>query len=247
MTNRKNHIVKFILILFSLVCVGAILIFSLLRQGDNKEEWKDFEASLHNNENIIDGVIKAGTAYLITSRSGDLRYGDTFSVYTQKSNKEWQRIYENDFVDLKPWKLEIGDVDGDGIDEILTGIFRTAYYDKEIKNRMFIFNYSEGKLIKKWTGSEIAGEWKDFIVNDFVPIKGDELIFIRKTEDGERVCIYYWFKFGFFKLGESEDYQEIEGIFVKGENRLEIRYQEAGKEKKAILIAKDNNLIEIRE
>jgi hypothetical protein len=216
-----------------------------MKNTDKKiDDWKEFRESLAAQEVIIDGAQDGRRAYLITSKAGSLDYGDTIAVYDQEAGDRWKRSYENNFKSLKPWKIELADIDGDGIKEILTAIYKKTHFDRKEKNRMFIFNYTDGKLVKKWTGSDIAGAWKNFSVYDILPMKGSELIFIRKSDNGERISVYYWFDFGFQLFAESKDYENIREATAAGKNKIRIVCVEKGQERTVMLAAKKNRLIE---
>ncbi len=185
--------------------------------------WKIFENSLEEGEVIIDAVIVEKIAYTIISSELTTDYGDRFAVFIKEEDQNWRREYTNDFKDLKPWKLELGDVDGDGTGEILIAVRKTTHFEEEEKNRMFLFNYDGKKLIKKWTGSQTPEEWNDFMIGDLLPIKGEELIFTELVENGvERLGIYYWFDFGFVRLAESENYKDILSLSIIEQNQLQM-------------------------
>lgn len=231
-------------IIIGLLLAGIFLFPVIMAKAflQKPDEWKELKPLLHKQETIIDGVQEENTVYTFLSREGRTDYGDIFVVFKQDKNQKWNRVYENDFKDLKPWKIEIGDIDGDGQKEILTAVRKTTHFDPEEKNRMFIFNYENNKLVKKWTGSQLAGVWNDFYVGDLLPIPGDELIFIEQTEeDKEKISIHYWFDFGFVMLAESGSYKDILNLTIKGENNLQITY---GKGQTAALTVKDGRIIE---
>jgi len=206
--------------------------------------WKIYKTSLKKGEIIIDAIVDSNTTYAITSKAGRRDYGDTLVIFKDKAKDGWTRMYENDFKDLKPWRIDLADLDGDQEKEIITAVCKSVHFDKRKKNRLFVFNYIDEKLVKKWTGSQIAGDWTDYAVGNFVPMDGSELIFIRKTDSGERVSVYYWYDFGFLLFAESRDYAEITDVSVTGEGRILMTYKKTNKMQKLILKAQDGRLVE---
>lgn len=208
-----------------ILLIFGLCFFFILQRNHNEIP----EFSLKEGEILIDSIIEKPYAYTLVSKNGSEDYGDFFVVFEKKENL-WQRIYEKDFKNLKPWKIETADIDGDNTKEILIAVKSTTRYDKELKNRMFIFNFSEGSLVKKWTGSQIAGKWRDFYVGDLFARSGDELIFIEYTDESmEKVSVYSWFDFGFIKIAESEAFERIENIKVADINCLNIIYEKNGR------------------
>lgn len=237
---------KWIIMILILIVMTGLAVIRLRAGLVRQDKWEAFRPSLMHNEIIIDGVVEDASAFLITGKSGASSYGDTLAVFKKEDGKGWMRIYENDFKGLKPWKLELADIDGDGKQELLTAVHKTALFDKTQKNRLFIFRYDKGKLVKKWTGSEIAGEWSDFMAGDFMPAKGDELIFIQKIGKGERVSVYYWFGFGFLLFAESRDYPDILSVSVQDDS-LTVTCRERGRKRTVELRAENNQLTEAAE
>lgn len=237
-------------ILLSLIVLSGAAIICLHAAASSQKtegQWKDFQALLYRREVIIDGVRQERKAYVITNKESNPNYGDTLEVFQKGRAGDWKRIYENDFKNLKLWKIELADIDGDGQKELVTAVRKTTRHDKAVKNRLFIFNYTDGVLIKKWTGSQIAGSWKSFTVGDLVDIKGDEVLFISKARGGDRIKVYYWFEFGFFLLAESEVYENVTGLSITGENRIHMNYRESGEKKTADLTMKEGRLIELQK
>lgn len=199
-----------------------------------------------NQAGIIDEVTDNGLVYSLINQKGAGEYADMLVIDRQTVDGKRQRIYENHFNDLKPWKLEIADVDGDGQKEILVAVHKSTHFDPQEKNRLFIFNYGGGKLYKKWTGSRIAGVWNNFYAGNILPIPGDELIFTQQTEDNrQRISIYYWFNFGFGFLAESDAYPEVKDLAIIGENRLRATIIANGKEETRTLMVKNGKIIEV--
>lgn len=252
-TNYFN--LKYILIYF----LATVLLIGLYMYLLHKNSEEGLSSTLHKTSNeglsyalekkelLIDFMIDDALAYTLISKEGVYEYGDFFVVF-EKTNKVWQRIYENDFKDLKPWKLEVADIDGDDNKEVLIAVRKTTLYDKEMKNRMFIFNYVNGILAKKWTGSQIAGIWREFYTMDLLSTPGDELVFIEQAkEDKEKISIYSWFDFGFLRIVDSDEYQLIKNLSMVGENLLEITYYEEEEERNLILTAVDGKIIPMED
>ena len=242
----KGKAVRRIVILL-LLSAAAIFLCYRSTGPDMADPRRVLEASLEKDEVMIDTAVDDSTAYAITSKTGSMGYGDTLMVFYRNGEEGWECVYENDFEDLKPWKIELADIDGDGEKELVTAVCKTVRFDKTKKNRLFVFNYTNGMLVKKWTGSQIAGDWEDFTTGDFAPVPGDEIAFIRRTEAGERVSMYYWYDFGFLMLMESNDYEDITAISIPEEGRICMVYKTNGKERTAILAACSKKLTEAIE
>lgn len=230
MKKPVKYIIPFILIFLTVLGAGVSVKIHQFRNcyedQENVLQGNEWSRLFDEKETMIDYVSEDSTVYLLISREGHKVYGDYLTIL-RKEQGEWVRIYDNDFEELKPWKIRLGDIDGDGRKEILTAVYKTAHYDEVYKNRMFIFNYEDGILTKKWTGSQFAGEWNDFYATNLLNIPGDELIFIEETEEGmEKISIYYWFDFGFLELAESEEYPDIKDLVVIDENRMRITFED---------------------
>ena len=224
MMKTKKRIIWMIVLAILLATMSLVPVLRNQKLAKQTDVWSSFQNSLESGEVIIDGVQNATTAYLLLSREGHTTYGDLFAVFKLIDN-QWECSYKNDFEGLKPWKIELADIDGDDTNEILIAVKKTTHYDAEEKNRMFIFNFDGEKLVKKWTGSQTAGDWSDFTVGNLLSIPGDELMFIEPSDNGEEhISIYYWFDFGFQLLAESENYQEIQSLSIIEDNRIQIRY-----------------------
>ncbi len=214
--RMRRRIWKYGIILL-LLMAGAGL---LMKKDTIDKKLKD---CLREQESLIDYASDGQKVYAIVSSTNNQEYGDILMVFEITKEGNYLREYSNDFPNLKPWKLEVADIDQDGITDILTGVRKTTHYDPVEKNRFFVFNYIEGKLVKKWTGSQIAGTWNDFYVGDFLPAKGEEVLFLSQTKDGrEKLGIYYWFQFGFLMLAQSEEYQAVEGVRLTKEGVLQM-------------------------
>ena len=241
----RNKMIQRIIIDLSCLLVFCLLLMIWLA-ADTVELKEQLQKTLKSGEWMIDYAATNNTAYAFISTSEDRKYGDRFLVFCKNEKGQWERRYENDFTGLKPWKLRLADIDGDGEQELLTAVRKTTHYDKEEKNRLFIFNYRENKLVKKWTGSDIAGSWENFVVGELVDAKGEEIIFITLTEnEKEKLFVYHWFDFGFLLLAQSKDYEDITKVKIVGDNQIEISYRD-GRKRREHLQLKDGRVIEVR-
>jgi hypothetical protein len=186
-----------------------------------------------------------------TARDGDYRYAliergaERLLTVDMATAAGQLRLYENNFLELHPWKLDTADVDGDGVRELLIAVQTSTTFDPRNQNRMFIFNYDGTKLVKKWTGSQIGGVWSTFVAGDLLPIPGEELMFIeRLPEGGERIVLYYWLSFGFQQLAESDRFDKIVSIQIAGSNRLMVKVAEGGRTRLAEMKVKDGRMVE---
>ncbi|MDF2907592.1 MAG: hypothetical protein K0R34_2913 [Herbinix sp.] len=230
----KSKIIRRIMIdIISLIVISLFLVLWQTTVTAGQED--QLQKALLDTERLVYYALEDNTAYLLVSTTDQMAYGDLLLVLNRGEGGVWKRSYENEFTGLKPWKLVLADVDGDGEQEILTAVRKTTFYDKEEKNRLFIFNYINGKLVKKWTGSDIAGSWEDFVSGELVDTKGEEIIFITKTKEGsEKLFVYHWFDFGFLMLAQSGDYEDIIEVGILKENRINITYID-GQKKRELL------------
>lgn len=230
---------KYIILLLIII----VLLFGLYLSGLHKNSKRELSSALHEDELLIDYTIAEPYVYTLINRKRIEEYGDLFAVF-KRENDTWHRVYENDFKNLMPWKVDVADIDGDSIQEILIALRKTTPYDKEIKNRMFIFNYQDNILARKWTGSRIAGIWRDFYPMELLSTPGQELVFIEQAEENmEKISIYSWFDFGFFMIADSQAYPSIQNITMKEENALEITYYEDKQEVVRTLSVVDGKLL----
>lgn len=229
--HKKNITIGLLIVLIALAMFGL---------------YKLLEFRIHMQEIIIDSAQVDDLEYVLMKQKGVSGSVDYLVINRLTDNEKWERIYQSDFKQLKPWKIEIADIDGDHQNEILIGVNKTTHFDDQEKNRMFIFNFNGEKLYKKWTGSQIAGVWDYFFAQDLLSIPGDELLFIEQVGDtGERVCVYYWFDFGFVLLARSEIYEDIKELRIIGENRLQITLNVGRKEETRTLKVDNGEIIEL--
>lgn len=160
---------------------------------------------LYENEALVDYQERDGKVYTILGEPG-LDFGRYFVVFSE----ELERIYWNDFQDIKPWKIEVANIDEDESLEVLIGVRKSTLYDQDVRNRLFVFELHETGLMKQWTGSMIAGDWLDFKVGQLISNEMEQVVFLTEKSDGQRLLqAYQWFDFGFVHLASSEPYEGL--------------------------------------
>lgn len=196
---------------------------------------------------VLDRAEHGGLAYELIRRNQMGESRDYLTVSRLREHLPQELLYENDFTVVKPWKLNLADVDGDGKPELLMAVVKTTHFDAVERNRLFLFNYAAETLAKKWTGSQIGGNWREFHALDLVPaIAGDELVFIEQVEGkGERLGVYYWLDFGFALLAEGEFYPQINHLKLKADHLLKVRVTDGTVEKTINLQLKQGRLVEM--
>jgi hypothetical protein len=155
-----------------------------------------------------------------------------------------EELYRNHISAIKPWKIDICELDNDGILEIFIAANKATHYYPEVENRPFFFNFIDGMLVKKWTGSKVRAPFSNVYFFDITGNKSDEFIVIeRVNEIGEPeqyvIAMYYWFGFGFILQAESPMYDAINSIsmVIDGDSRLIEAEVIKGDETKVVLLA----------
>lgn len=136
------------------------------------------------------------------------KYGKEVIIYRGRED-----IYRSDMSDLKPWKIAIGDIDGDGISEISIGVYKTTIFHPVMDKRPFIYSFGEDGLQPKWRGSRLSRPFTDYLFHDLDGDGWDEIISIESLEDGDKIInTYKWKGFGFEGFVESKGYGDIENL-----------------------------------
>lgn len=163
----------------------------------------------------LGNVVGDGEDYLVGLINEDMVIFTMAGVFTE--------IYRKDYSHLKPWKVSLGDVDGNGVDEISIGVYKESPLHPVMAKRPFIYSFIDGEIQPKWRGSRLSRPFMDY---NFYDIDGDgidELISIEILKGGSNLInTYKWKGFGFEGFEESDDYEQIsqmdkreDGIYVK--------------------------------
>lgn len=148
-----------------------------------------------------------------------------------------EKIYFSDFSNLKPWEIEVCEIDGDGIQDIFVGVHKTTFYYPEKDNRPFFFNFKEGQLVKKWTGSKLRHPFEDVCFVDLLGDATDMLAVVEKYEEKHIITLYRWFGFGFIIIGESKSFNYVNNIFaidIEGKEYIRGDIEENGTKKTTV-------------
>jgi hypothetical protein len=106
----------------------------------------------------------------------------------------WQSVHAS----WKPWKLLVADVDGDGANEIIVGVYKATRYFPKPHNCLFIYGWKGKRGFPKWLGSTLSKPFTDFTFADLNRDGHKELIALEKGRDGKQsVAVYSWNGFGF--------------------------------------------------
>ena len=89
---------------------------------------------------------------------------DPVRIYSADGHLLWKGLPPRS---ENPWKIQIGDVDGDGKDEIGIGVYKKAKFHPVMAKRPFIYGWDGKKLYPKWLGSRLSRPFKDFVLADF--------------------------------------------------------------------------------
>lgn len=222
-----------------LISIGILLIgvsFLFFSRGDHEiDQFEEKIKSLGITSYAIGNVMGDGEEYLVGLIGEDLVIHTLAGVTTE--------VYRKDYSHLKPWKVALGDVDGNGVDEISIGVYKESPLHPVMAKRPFIYSFINSEMQPKWRGSRLS---RPFIDYNFYDIDGDgidELVSIEILKDGRNLMnIYKWKGFGFEGFVESEDFEQIYDLSVSKDG-IFIKIKEGKKNYSETIVLENNKLI----
>lgn len=185
---------------------------------------------------------------IILTGSKRAKYGKEVIVFAVKNsinnaiNKSIKEIGRKDFTQFKPWKLLIGDIDGDGIEEISVGVYKESPLHPVMAKRPFIYSFVDGGIHPKWRGSRLSRPFTDYCFYDIDGDGIDEIISIEILEDNKKLInTYKWKGFGFEGYLESKIYEDITNLRLN--QGIYIDVKEGNDKYKGILKLVEDNII----
>ena len=136
---------------------------------------------------------------------GDFTISDGMIVLGEKPD------YSFDFTNMKPLKVQLGDVNGDKRADINIIMYKKVKFHNALAKRPFFYNFDSQKLIPLWLGSRLSRPFDDIILDDIDKDGIAELIAIEELENKNRILsVYKWEGFGFsLFIQGSEEFKKI--------------------------------------
>lgn len=154
------------------------------------------------------------SAAVLTLETGE-RYGSYIDIWREfeMSNEIPVPVGEPDhrfdLSDIKPFRIQAGDINGDGVAEIAVSVYKTAEFHPVPAKRPFFYDLADGELEPVWLGSRLSRPYADYILFDMDDDDIEEIVSIEYTESGNQVlAVYDWKGFGFEVKAVSEEMEE---------------------------------------
>lgn len=118
----------------------------------------------------------------------------TLEVRDGKGVTRWRGVQNR----VRPWRLETGDVDGDGRSEIALGVWKATKFFPRPHNCLSIYSWNGRACVPKWLGSGLSQPFTEFVFARLDAARADSLIALERGRNGRfSVAVYRWNYFGF--------------------------------------------------
>lgn len=168
-----------------------------------------------NEAKVLDSASQVNLSAEIISL--DDKYGSELRI--KNKNEE----FLIDVSDLKPWKIDLANVDGGPI-ELALGVYKKTPFDQKFDRRCFLYNidFKNQVLRPKLRISRLYNPIKDFNLCDLDGDAYDEIISIEKDIDGNYLFgVYDWTNFALERNYGSQVLKK-EPKFLDKEKKVEI-------------------------
>jgi hypothetical protein len=99
-----------------------------------------------------------------------------------------------------PWKLQVGDVDGDGYPDLLVGVVKATHQLHARHTTLFVYTFNGREIRRKWLGSTMGRPLLDYTLGKAGTDGWQPLFTLERTLDGNAsLSRYRWRVFGFHR------------------------------------------------
>ena len=238
--------------IYVIIFIFAVTVFSLIMKPNTNEELLyngNYHIKIYKNKITLYKYNKKLDIHRLENRVYDYELGDIDGdgrielvvltkkafrkygkeVYIFKIDKKIEEIYSEDFSRLKPWTIALGDVDGDGKDEVSVGVYKKTQFHRVMAKRPFIYSFEDNRLVPKWKGSRLSKPFTDYIFYDIDENGIDEIVSIEILENEEKVInTYKWKGFGFEGFLQSNSFKDLQDL-KKVEDKIYVKFKKSKK------------------
>lgn len=179
-----------------------------------------------DNDSLEELLVVVGNDPNMVLDTGEA-YGDQIKIYSDFEITDHKPVVKGepdlsfDLSDIKPMKIQAGDINGDGVVEIAVCVYKTTKFHPVPAKRPFFYDLADGGLEPVWLGSRLSRPFDQYILHDMDGDGADEIISIERTEQGDILfAAYDWKGFGFEVTAVSDEVKE-EAFFSNHINHKE--------------------------